>query len=292
VAAAHSNADDGGIAVRLYDIASGDWSGSLTGPAGYYCCSLQFDPSGRWLAALQATDSGAQAVVWDVAAGGSPISFGPAYDLELGADGTSVVVGNGPQLTVYAIASGEPVRTIETTEGVEYWDFELDATGTRAVLVSTAEFARQVDVVDIVSGELVETIKLRDPSLAQFSGDGRALAVTGGDSLIRVFDTDGFVEQQRLAGTSGTPSFPRFSPDGTRVASARLSAVSRWRAARSTGSSSRTTSRRPTPPSSLMRAFGAPCIASTSRPGRIRKSSVMFRTTTRPARWSVPICRT
>ena len=72
----------------------------------------------------------ASAVVWDVAAGGSPKSFGPAYDFELGGDGTSIVVWtNGTGLTVFDIATGQPIREIDTPAGVEYWDFEIDPTG-------------------------------------------------------------------------------------------------------------------------------------------------------------------
>ena len=41
------------------------------------------------------------------------------------------------------------------------------------------------------------------PDFAQFSRDGRRLAVAGNDGLILLYDTDDFVEQERLEGTSG-----------------------------------------------------------------------------------------
>ena len=86
--------DESAPAVEIFDVATSQPVRSLTGPSGYYCCSLQYDPTGRWLGALQidANDQ-ASAMVWDVAAGGSPRVFGPAYDFELGRDGTSIVVG-------------------------------------------------------------------------------------------------------------------------------------------------------------------------------------------------------
>jgi WD40 repeat protein len=120
------------------------------------------------------------------------------------------------------------MRTIETPPGVQYWGFELDPTGTLAALVSGGEFARRVDVIDIVTGDLRKSIELRDPVYAQFSPDGQMLAVTTEDSLIRLYDTDDFVERVRLAGTSGVPSLPFFTPDGSRLTSAAPGEIRSW----------------------------------------------------------------
>ena len=59
-------------AVELFDVASGRPVGSLTGPDGYYCVLLDYDPTGRWLGALGVDPRIRDAVVWDLAAGGDP----------------------------------------------------------------------------------------------------------------------------------------------------------------------------------------------------------------------------
>jgi DNA-binding SARP family transcriptional activator/WD40 repeat protein len=224
LAVAESPDDASTPAVELFDVASGRRVTALPGPPAYYCCA-QFDPTGRWLGAL---DVEGVAVVWDVATGEPPRAIGPAYDLELAPDGTTVVVGNGSKLTVFDIATGRPIREVDTPEGVEYWDFELDPAGALVALVSTAEFARRVDVIDLETGIVRRTLGLRDPLFVQFSSDGRQLAVSSEDSLVRVYDTDDFAEEHRLAGTSGPPSQVVFSPDGSRVVAAGAGEIRTW----------------------------------------------------------------
>jgi|GEM_PF-4957441 DNA-binding SARP family transcriptional activator/WD40 repeat protein len=224
LAVAESPDDESGAAVELFDVDSGRRIASLPGVPGQYYCCTQFDPSGRWLGGLDLEG----AVVWDATAGGPPASFGPAYDFELAPDGTSIVVGIGSKLTISDIATGRRLREVDTPAGVEYWDFELDSTGTLAALVSRSEFARRVDVVAIDSGDLRATIDLRDPLFAQFSPDGRLLAVSAEDSIVRLYDTDRFAEVQQLAGTPGPPSAVMFSPDGTDVTAAGSGEIRIW----------------------------------------------------------------
>jgi WD40 repeat protein len=225
LAVTHVSTEDESVpAVQLFDVASNRLIGSLTGPPGEYGSSTQFDPTGRWLAALGPTE----AVAWDVTAGGDPRSFGPAFDLELTPDGRSIVVWNPESFKIFDLNTGEQIREIDTPAGIAYWDFELDATGTLAALVSPAAFGRRVDVIDIVTGELRKTLTFRDPYYAQFSPDGSTLAVTSEDSLIRLYDTAQFVERDRLAGTSGTPSLPFFTPDGSRLASSSVGQIRIW----------------------------------------------------------------
>jgi DNA-binding SARP family transcriptional activator/WD40 repeat protein len=226
VAVTHDSGSDPSVSpVDLFDAGSGRPVGSLTGPKGFYCCTLQYDRTGRWLGTLMEDESGPHAVIWDVAAGGKPTSFDLAYDFELLEDGRSIVVLNADGLTVFDLATGEPHRQIDVPR-VEYNDFEMDPTGKLGVLVS--QLARRVYVVDLDTGVLRKTLELRLPIFAQFSPDGRDLAVSGDDGLIRLYDTDQFVERERLVGTSGIPSMIFFSPDGSHLVSAATGEIRTW----------------------------------------------------------------
>ena len=134
-------------------------------------------------------------------------------------------MGNGTHLTVFDIATGQQLREIETPPGVEYWDFELDPTGKLAVLVPLT--GPHVDVIDMDTGE-VRTLDVRGPIIAQFDPDGRVLAVSGDDGLIRLYDTDDLAERQRLVGTAGAPDRIFFTPDGSHLLSARSGEIRNW----------------------------------------------------------------
>ena len=92
---------------------------------------LDYDGDRSLAGSAVALDDESRAVVWDVAAGEDPKSFGPAADIELAADGTSITVlnRNGVGLTVFDLATGRQTREIPTPAGVEYWDLEIDPTG-------------------------------------------------------------------------------------------------------------------------------------------------------------------
>ena len=117
-------------AVELFDTASNRSVGSLDGPGEYYDSRLRRDRSLVGCARCQRRSPG-YAVVWDVDAGGSPKSFGPAIDFELAADGTTITVLNadGVGLRVFDLATGRSIGEIDTPAGVQYWDLEIDPTG-------------------------------------------------------------------------------------------------------------------------------------------------------------------
>ena len=221
--------DESQPAVELFDVDSRRSVASLSAPSGPYGF-LQYAPSGRWLGGLRGPfDAGEwTAVVWDTSVGGTPKSFGSAADFELGSDSESVVVMNwsGEGLRVFDLATGEQIREIDTPAGVEYNDIEIDRTGKLVALVSF--LAGRVDVVELDTGEVRKTLSFRDPNFAQFSPDGRMLAVAGSDSLIRLYDTEQFAEKMSLSGTSGGPFQILFAPDGSRLVSARTGEIRIW----------------------------------------------------------------
>jgi DNA-binding SARP family transcriptional activator/serine/threonine protein kinase/WD40 repeat protein len=221
--------DESQPAVELFDVESRRSVASLSAPSGLYGF-LQYAPSGRWLGGLRGPlDAGEwSAVVWDTSVGGTPKSFGSAADFELGSDSESVVVMNwsGEGLRVFDLATGEQIREIDTPAGVQYNDIEIDRTGKLVALVSF--LAGRVDVVELDTGEVRKTLSFRDPNFAQFSPDGRMLAVAGNDSLIRLYDTGQFAEKMSLSGTSGGPFQILFAPDGSRLVSARTGEIRIW----------------------------------------------------------------
>jgi WD40 repeat protein len=220
--------DESQPAVQLFDLVSGAPTTSLPGASGLYG-QLQYDSSGRWVAGLRGPLEPAEwdAVVWDTSAGGTPTEFGTASDLELvGTTSLAVLPWSGDGLRVFDLSTGELVRQVATPNGVEYWDVEVDQAGQLAALVSP--LAGRVDVIDFSTGEVRGTLSFREPNFAQFSPDGSALAVAGSDSLVRLYDTDRFVETMRLSGTTGGPFHLLFAPDGSRLVSARTGEIRTW----------------------------------------------------------------
>ena len=137
-----------------------------------------------------------------------------AYDFEFGGDGTTIVVGNDATLTVFDIATGEQLRQIASPRA---W-----STGTSRLTrpegsPHSFQHSRSGSTWSTsATGEVRGTVELRGPIFAEVQPDGRVVAITDESGLIRLYDTDEFVERERLVGSSGAPTQIYFTPDGSR----------------------------------------------------------------------------
>ena len=151
LAVAFAARDDGGPAVQLFEVPGGGVVRSLVGPPAAYDFPSH-DASGRWLGAIYTDrDEVSEIVRWDVAAGGPPMSLGPATDFGFlpGTDSVLVLGREDTGLAVLDIETGQVVREIETNSEVEYHLMAVDATGDEVALTSLS--ADRVDVLDLTT---------------------------------------------------------------------------------------------------------------------------------------------
>ena len=210
---------DGTPAVGRFAVASGRATGEFAGPAGTYGL-LSYHPDGQWLGAVRLAGDPPEGeiVVWAVDSPGAPTSLGPgtAYGFVPGT--TSVVIARREDqgsLAVVDIETGETLRSIGAPE-IEVGGIAVDPAANLIALLSTSP--EQVVVLDLEGGEQVSAFGLVGWQSAEFSADGRWLAVGSFDNFVHLFDTEDFAETL-LAGSPTQVAGVSFAPDGSRLAS-------------------------------------------------------------------------
>ena len=228
VAAGFHGGDASGPAVEQFDVATGRSLGTFDAPAASYD-EVSYDPSGRWLGAVQDTDDASNIVLWDLHGGGTPITVGPGLDFRFipGTSSLVVVARDTPELVVYDL---QPDGTFAEARrlprpDVSYNEMAVSSTGLVAV---DSLSGRRVDVLDLADGSTKVTLNLPSPGVLQFSADGRQLAVGGGDNLIRTYDTEHYAVQLVLAGSEDQPIGVAFSPDSRSLVSAAPGQLRTW----------------------------------------------------------------
>ena len=219
-------APSGAPAIGRFEVPSGREAGAFSGPAGSYE-QLSYHPDGRWLGAVRLDDDGLQReiIVWAVDSPDAPISLGPgtAYGFLPGT--TTVAIASSDHqgsLSVVDLETGDVVSSIETPD-IEVIGMAVDPTGHRLALLGTGE---RVVVLDLGGGEQVDFVVTGFQS-AEFSPDGRWLAIGSWDNLVHLFDTENF-EESLLAGSPSQVTRVAFAPDSSRLASISAGQLRFW----------------------------------------------------------------
>jgi DNA-binding SARP family transcriptional activator/WD40 repeat protein len=205
-------------AVIVWDTATGEPVARLHGPAGWWG-SPAFSRDGRSLAAVSGDG---RMVVWDAASGVERSSIGSGttgFGLVFAADGASLLVAEpaAERLAFYSIAGGHELGAMPTP-GFQPESIALDPAGGRIALASQASSA--VQLWDLGTHELLQSIPSGDVGPVDWSPDGRLLAIAGANqATIRVLDPDTGRDVITLAGHRGTSWDVAFTGDGTRLAS-------------------------------------------------------------------------
>ena len=186
----------GAPAIGRFEMPGGHAAGAFSGPAGSYD-QLSYHPDGRWVGAARQDDEGPERdiVVWSVDSPDAPISLGPGTSYAFLPGTASVAIAGGDEqgaLAVVDIETGEVVGSIDIPDIEVDYGIAVDPTGHRLALVSFA--AEQVVVVDLDRGEPVDTLDVVGPHSADFSDDGRWLAVGSLDNRVHLFDTEDFAK--------------------------------------------------------------------------------------------------
>ncbi len=220
----------GAPAIGRFEVPSGRAAGGFSGPAGLLRAALV--PPGRTLARARCatTVSGGDArsssgpstprTPRSRSGPGRRTPFSPAPRRWRSPEATSKA-----SLAVVDIETGEVVRSIEILDIGSTPASPSIRPAHRLALVSSA--AEQVVVVDLDRGEPVETLDVVGPQSADFSDDGRWLAVGSFDNLVHLFDTEDFAETL-LAGSPTLVAEVSFAPDSSRLASISAGQVRFW----------------------------------------------------------------
>ncbi len=204
-------------AIGRFEVPSGRVAGAFSGPPGSYE-QLAYHPDGRWVGAVRLDDDGLQQeiIVWAVDSPDVPISLGPgtAYGFLPGT--TTVAIASSDHqgsLSVVDFETRDVVSSIETPD-IEVIGIAVDPTGHRLALLGTGE---RVVVLDLGAGEQADFVVTGFQS-AEFSPDGKWLAIGSWDNLVHLFDTENFAESL-LAGSPNQVNRVAFAPDSSRLAS-------------------------------------------------------------------------
>ena len=215
--------------IEQFEVPGGRSLGTLSGPAGSYD-GLAYDAGARWLAAVRNTGDSPTIMVWDLKSRGAPISAGPGVEFRFipGTDTLVVVDPDAPTLTVIHLEPNGAIRTERriSRPDVQYTAMAVDPTGGLVAIASLQ--GRRVDVFDITTGEARATLNMPSPGQLEFSGDGKLLAVAGGDNLIRVYSAPTYTQKLLLAGSPDQPYALAFSPDSSRLVSAVPGQLRSW----------------------------------------------------------------
>ncbi len=132
-------------------------------------------------------------LVWAVDSPATPISLGPGTAYAFLPGTTSVAIAGGDEegsLRVVDIETGDVARTIET-DAKDVAGMSADPTDLLALM---QRGSAEVVVLDVDRGEQVATFAVVGGQSAEFSPDGRWLAIGSFDNLVHLFDTEDFAD--------------------------------------------------------------------------------------------------
>jgi WD40 repeat protein/DNA-binding SARP family transcriptional activator len=212
---------------------------------GCAALNLSFSPDDKLVAAVTGIDLGGsttppgEALVWDVAKGGSPIEtyeFNAASrqrDVVFLPDSKTMLVAGGDGTAVVDIASGRESRVIEGA----YAPIGLSPDGRTLAATLDPKTAVTIGLFDVVSGQRGATLGGHSERIDRlvFSHDGTMLASAGDDRLAMVWDVKTGEREDVFSGQTATVEGLAFSPDQRRLYSSSLDgSIYVWDLTRST----------------------------------------------------------